>query len=112
MKLAECSSTRARSAASRSRRRAFDAGPLVLAGAVTLEVCALAGIVLNFANVVALPLLLGVGGLRLRPTLTQHEQLVVRLFGTSYSTVADTAHEWSNFGNDIESISRRVVKPR
>src|SRR5258708_32900551 len=30
-------------------------------------------------------------GLRLRPTLTQHEQLVVRLFGTSYSTVADTA---------------------
>jgi hypothetical protein len=35
--------------------------PLVLAGAVTLEVCALAGIMLNFANVVALPLLLGVG---------------------------------------------------
>jgi predicted RND superfamily exporter protein len=35
--------------------------PLVLAGAVTLEVCALAGIGLNFANVVALPLLLGVG---------------------------------------------------
>jgi uncharacterized protein len=35
--------------------------PLALAGAVTLEVCALAGITLNFANVVALPLLLGVG---------------------------------------------------
>jgi len=35
--------------------------PLVLAGAVTLEVCALANIGLNFANVVALPLLLGVG---------------------------------------------------
>ena len=35
--------------------------PLLLAGAVTLEVCALAGIALNFANVVALPLLLGVG---------------------------------------------------
>jgi uncharacterized protein len=35
--------------------------PLVLAGVVTLEVCALAGIALNFANVVALPLLLGVG---------------------------------------------------
>ena len=35
--------------------------PLILAGAVTLEVCALAGIALNFANVVALPLLLGVG---------------------------------------------------
>jgi hypothetical protein len=34
--------------------------PLVLAG-VTLEVCALAGIALNFANVVALPLLLGAG---------------------------------------------------
>ena len=35
--------------------------PLILAGAVTLEICALAGIALNFANVVALPLLLGVG---------------------------------------------------
>ena len=35
--------------------------PLLLAGAVTLEVCALGGIALNFANVVALPLLLGVG---------------------------------------------------
>jgi cellulose synthase (UDP-forming) len=30
-------------------------------------------------------------GLCLRPTLTQHQQLVVRLFGTSYSNVADTA---------------------
>jgi predicted RND superfamily exporter protein len=35
--------------------------PLVLAGAVTLEVCVLANIALNFANVIALPLLLGVG---------------------------------------------------
>lgn len=35
--------------------------PLILAGAVTLEICALAGIALNFANVIALPLLLGVG---------------------------------------------------
>jgi uncharacterized protein len=35
--------------------------PLLLAGAVTLEICALAGIALNFANIVALPLLLGVG---------------------------------------------------
>jgi len=30
-------------------------------------------------------------GLRLRPTLTQHQQLVVRLFGASCSNVADTA---------------------
>jgi hypothetical protein len=35
--------------------------PLLLAGAVTLEVCVLAGLALNFANIVALPLLLGVG---------------------------------------------------
>jgi hypothetical protein len=35
--------------------------PLVLAGAVTLEVCVLGNIALNFANVIALPLLLGVG---------------------------------------------------
>lgn len=35
--------------------------PLLLAGAVTLEVCALDGLSLNFANIIALPLLLGVG---------------------------------------------------
>jgi hopanoid biosynthesis associated RND transporter like protein HpnN len=35
--------------------------PLLLAGAVTLEVCVLAGLPLNFANIIALPLLLGVG---------------------------------------------------
>jgi cellulose synthase (UDP-forming) len=42
-------------------------------------------------------------GLRLRPTRTQHEQLVVRLFGTSYSTVADTA---SMSGAILGTISR------
>ena len=42
-------------------------------------------------------------GLRLRPTLTQHKQLVVRLFGTSYSTVADTA---SMSGAILGTISR------
>ncbi|HLI98079.1 MAG TPA: MMPL family transporter, partial [Bradyrhizobium sp.] len=35
--------------------------PLLVAGAVTLEVCVLIGMPLNFANIVALPLLLGVG---------------------------------------------------
>lgn len=35
--------------------------PLLVAGAVTLEVCVLIGLPLNFANIVALPLLLGVG---------------------------------------------------
>jgi uncharacterized protein len=35
--------------------------PLLLAGAVTLEVCVLTGLALNFANIIALPLLLGVG---------------------------------------------------
>jgi hypothetical protein len=35
--------------------------PLLLAGAVTLEVCVLDGLSLNFANIIALPLLLGVG---------------------------------------------------
>ncbi|MGA2997586.1 MMPL family transporter [Bradyrhizobium sp.] len=35
--------------------------PLLLAGAVTLEVCVLTGMALNFANIIALPLLLGVG---------------------------------------------------
>jgi predicted RND superfamily exporter protein len=35
--------------------------PLILAGAVTLEVCVLIGMPLNFANIIALPLLLGVG---------------------------------------------------
>jgi hopanoid biosynthesis associated RND transporter like protein HpnN len=35
--------------------------PLILAGALTLEICVLLGIPMNFANIVALPLLLGVG---------------------------------------------------
>lgn len=35
--------------------------PLVLAGVVTLEICALIEFPLNFANIIALPLLLGVG---------------------------------------------------
>jgi hopanoid biosynthesis associated RND transporter like protein HpnN len=35
--------------------------PLLLAGVVTLEACVLVGLQLNFANIIALPLLLGVG---------------------------------------------------
>jgi len=35
--------------------------PLILAGVVTLEICVLIGLPLNFANIVALPVLLGVG---------------------------------------------------
>lgn len=35
--------------------------PLLLAGAVTLEICVAIGLRLNFANIIALPLLLGLG---------------------------------------------------
>jgi hopanoid biosynthesis associated RND transporter like protein HpnN len=35
--------------------------PLIMAGVVTLEICVLIGMPLNFANIIALPLLLGVG---------------------------------------------------
>jgi hopanoid biosynthesis associated RND transporter like protein HpnN len=35
--------------------------PLLLAGLVTLEICVLIGMKLNFANIIALPLLLGLG---------------------------------------------------
>jgi predicted RND superfamily exporter protein len=35
--------------------------PLLVAGTVTLEICVLIGLPLNFANIIALPLLLGVG---------------------------------------------------
>ncbi|MBI3435203.1 MAG: MMPL family transporter [Proteobacteria bacterium] len=35
--------------------------PLLVAGVVTLEICVLIGFPLNFANIIALPLLLGVG---------------------------------------------------
>jgi len=35
--------------------------PLLLAGAVTLEITVLIGLPLNFANIIALPLLLGLG---------------------------------------------------
>ena len=36
-------------------------GPLVLAGVVTLEICGLTNFPLNYANIIALPVLLGVG---------------------------------------------------
>jgi len=35
--------------------------PLIVAGLVTLEICALTGFQLNYANIIALPVLLGVG---------------------------------------------------
>ena len=35
--------------------------PLLLAGVVTLEICVLITMPLNFANIIALPLLLGIG---------------------------------------------------
>ena len=35
--------------------------PLLVAGAVTLEICVSIGLPLNFANIVAFPLLLGIG---------------------------------------------------
>ena len=35
--------------------------PLAMAGVVTMEICSLVGWPLNFANIIALPLLLGVG---------------------------------------------------
>ena len=35
--------------------------PLIVAAAVTLEICALSGFPLNYANIIALPVLLGVG---------------------------------------------------
>jgi hopanoid biosynthesis associated RND transporter like protein HpnN len=35
--------------------------PLLVAGAVTMEICVLIGMPLNFANIVALPLMLGIG---------------------------------------------------
>ena len=35
--------------------------PLLVAGLITLEICVLIGLPLNFANIIALPLLLGVG---------------------------------------------------
>jgi hopanoid biosynthesis associated RND transporter like protein HpnN len=48
-----------------SLRRVWDVAltivPLLLAGVVTLEICVLIGLQMNFANIIALPLLLGVG---------------------------------------------------
>jgi uncharacterized protein len=35
--------------------------PLLVAGAATLEICALTGFALNYANIIALPVLLGIG---------------------------------------------------
>src|ERR671934_222816 len=35
--------------------------PLIVAGMITLEICVMIGLPLNFANIIALPLLLGIG---------------------------------------------------
>ena len=35
--------------------------PLMVAGLITLEICALANFQLNYANIIALPVLLGIG---------------------------------------------------
>ncbi|MCI4678920.1 MMPL family transporter [Rhodoblastus acidophilus] len=40
---------------------ALTLAPLLLAGVYTMEICALIGLKLNFANIIALPLLLGLG---------------------------------------------------
>jgi predicted RND superfamily exporter protein len=40
---------------------ALTLAPLLLAGVYTMEICALIGLRLNFANIIALPLLLGLG---------------------------------------------------
>ncbi len=45
----------------RLRDVALALGPLVLAGVLTLEAAALVGLPLNFANIIALPLMFGVG---------------------------------------------------
>jgi hopanoid biosynthesis associated RND transporter like protein HpnN len=45
----------------RARDVAAVLGPLLLAGALTLATCVIAGMSLNFANIVTLPLLLGIG---------------------------------------------------
>src|SRR6202035_5891237 len=42
-------------------RRAVDIGSLALAGTVTLEITVLIGLPLNFANIFALPVMLGLG---------------------------------------------------
>ena len=47
--------------AAEGNRRIVDFVPLLLAGAVTLEITVLIGLPLNFANIIALPLLLGLG---------------------------------------------------
>ena len=41
--------------------RVADADPLIVAGLVTLEICALTNFQLSYANIIALPVLLGVG---------------------------------------------------
>ena len=44
-----------------SHGRAADVDTVAAGGVVTLEICVLTGTALNFANIIALPLLLGVG---------------------------------------------------
>jgi len=89
--------------------------PLLLAGAVTLEICVLIDLPLNFANIIALPLLLGVGvafkiyyvmAWRAGQTSLLQSSLTRAVFFSAMTTVTAFGSLWNSHHPGMSSMGK------
>jgi hopanoid biosynthesis associated RND transporter like protein HpnN len=92
--------------------------PLLLAGAVTLEICVLIGLPLNFANIIALPLLLGVGvafkiyyvmAWRAGQTSLLQSSLTRAVFFSAMTTATAFGSLWASHHPGMSSMGKLLV---
>jgi uncharacterized protein len=92
--------------------------PLLLAGTVTLEICVLTGTAVNFANIIALPLLLGVGvafkiyyimAWRDGKTGLLQSSLTRAVFFSAMTNAAAFASMWSSSYPGMSSMGRMMA---
>jgi uncharacterized protein len=92
--------------------------PLLLAGAVTLEICVLIDLPLNFANIIALPLLLGVGvafkiyyvmAWRAGQTGLLQSSLTRAVFFSAMTTVTAFGSLWNSHHPGMSSMGKLLV---
>jgi hopanoid biosynthesis associated RND transporter like protein HpnN len=92
--------------------------PLLLAGVVTLEICVLINLPLNFANIIALPLLLGVGvafkiyyvmAWREGQTSLLQSSLTRAVFFSAMTTVTAFGSLWMSSHPGMSSMGKLLV---
>ena len=92
--------------------------PLLLAGVVTLEICVLINLPLNFANIIALPLLLGVGvafkiyyvmAWRAGQTSLLQSSLTRAVFFSAMTTVTAFGSLWMSSHPGMSSMGKLLV---